>query len=128
MLCCFVDSNPYQLSCSGSSVGRALAWTAECPGFESHPGPLFFFSLKRNKLFLGVVDLFALPFYLAAKLLRHAPLYPLVKPVHWNEQSCLYFNQDIEGSNRRIQEQILTHQISCISLSRNVKKLWRVKK
>ena len=25
VLCCVVDSNPYQLSCPGSSVGRALA-------------------------------------------------------------------------------------------------------
>ena len=56
MLCCVVDSNPYQLSCPGSSVGRALAWTTECRGFESHPGQLFFYSLKI-KAVLGVVDL-----------------------------------------------------------------------
>ena len=45
-LCCVVDSNPYQLSYPGSSVGRALAYTAECRGFESHPGQLFFFLKK----------------------------------------------------------------------------------
>ena len=37
---CVVDSNPYQLSCSGSSVGRELAYTAECRGFQSHPGQI----------------------------------------------------------------------------------------
>ena len=41
---CAVDSNPEQLSCP---VGRELALTAECRGFESHPGQLFF-SLKRK--------------------------------------------------------------------------------
>ena len=51
---CVVGSNPYQLSCPGSSVGGAFAKTAECRGFESHPGQLFLFSL-------GVAELFALP-------------------------------------------------------------------
>ena len=37
------------------------AWRTECRGFESHPGQLFFFPGKKNCL--GVVDLFALPFY-----------------------------------------------------------------
>ena len=59
MLYCVVDSNPYQLSCPGSSVGRALA---ECRGFESHLGQLFIFPWKKR----GVVDLFVvpMPFYL----------------------------------------------------------------
>ena len=58
---CVVDSNPYQLSCPGSSVGRALA----CRGFESHLGQLFIFPWKKRAV-LGVVDLFVvpLPFYL----------------------------------------------------------------
>ena len=55
MLCCVVDSNPYQLSCPGSLVGRA-----QCHGFESHPRQLFFFSIERA--LPGVVDRFAFPY------------------------------------------------------------------
>ena len=45
-LCGVVDLNPYQLSCSGSLVGRARV---ECRGFESHLGQLFFpFSRKKS--------------------------------------------------------------------------------
>ena len=35
-----------QLSCSGSSVGRAPAENAVSRGFESHPGRLRFLSMK----------------------------------------------------------------------------------
>ena len=69
MLCCVVVSNSYQLSYPGSSVRRALAQTAECRGFGSHLGQLFFL---KERAVLGVVDLFALPFYLVTKLLSHA--------------------------------------------------------
>ena len=60
---CVEDLNPYQLSCPGSSVGRALAKTAECHGFE---GSSPFFLQGKKKTVLGVVNLFVvpLPFYL----------------------------------------------------------------
>ena len=68
MLYCVEDLNPYQLS---SSVGRALA---ECHGFESHLGQLFFF-LGKKRAVQGVVDLFVvpLPFYLVVDTCTEEP-------------------------------------------------------
>ena len=48
MLYCVVDSSPYQLSCPGTSVGRALTQTAECRGFESHPRVALLSSLEKR--------------------------------------------------------------------------------
>ena len=38
----------FVLSSPGSSVDRVLAWKAECRGFESHPGELFFFLEEKE--------------------------------------------------------------------------------
>ena len=38
---------PCQLSCLGSSVGRASVWNTECRGFESHLRQLSFFHCLR---------------------------------------------------------------------------------
>ena len=37
-LSCIPGFELSQVSCPGSSVGRALTYNAECHGFESHPG------------------------------------------------------------------------------------------
>ena len=67
MLCCIVDSNPYQVSCPGSSVGRSSARLDCRVSWVQIPPPRAarYFSLEKRAV-LGVVDLFAvpLPFYL----------------------------------------------------------------
>ena len=72
MLCCVVDSNPYQLSCPGSysSVGRAARLDCRVSWVRIPPRAtlLLFFEKKELSWCSGLVCL-ALPFYLVTKLL-----------------------------------------------------------
>ena len=69
-VCLCVDSNPYQLSCPGSSVGRALDCRVSWVRIPPRATLVFSFEEKSCPGCSLLVCL-ALPFYLATKLLRH---------------------------------------------------------
>ena len=70
VLYCVVDSNSYQPSCPGSSVGKVLTKTAECHWFVSQVKnelSWFFFCLSL----LLIVEILLLPLFLVYQLSLH---------------------------------------------------------